>query len=107
MNLRPPETLESRNRFLEAYCDELRKENNALRVSRDNLRDEYEAAARTDGFAKGLKASQDLAREMLADLRALPAEWREMAGRVNQPDSPSLLIECAEQLEKVLGEMLP
>jgi len=36
-------------------------------------------------------------------VRALPNVWRERARRVNQPDSPSIYVDCAEELEEVLG----
>jgi len=34
----------------------------------------------------------------------LSEEWREVARRVNQPKSPSIFVECAEELEHVLAE---
>jgi hypothetical protein len=38
----------------------------------------------------------------VAALKALPTLWRARAQLVNQPDSPSIYVDCAEELEEAL-----
>lgn len=40
-------------------------------------------------------------------LGAIAQTWREQAQLVNQPDSPSLLVQCAEDLEALVGHDMP
>lgn len=38
----------------------------------------------------------------LGRVAELPAKWRELARSVHQPNSPSIAVECAEELEEAL-----
>lgn len=56
----------------------------------------YDAAA--EWKKRALAAEAKLAR-----VSALPSQWRDQARSVNDGGSPTLLVDCAEELETALG----
>lgn len=68
------------------------------------IRLEHRGLQMTDPRVPGRDAqARAISARMREELRALAAEWRHCAASVNDPRSPSIYVDCAEDLERWLG----
>lgn len=95
-----------------ALREELDEGQKQLRIARASI-DRLEAIVRStdykDIYAEALEIGKTFgapalvaAKATIARVEALSDAWRDAARSVNDPRSPSIFVECAEELEKAL-----